>query len=126
MAPTTCNKKFSINERFHSFRYGMNGMKIIFRYEHNFRIQCLLLIVVVIAGVVAGLNETEWLAILIVSGLVFISEIFNSAIEYIADYVSPGYSELIKKVKDVAASAVLLSAVISVITGILIFYSKIF
>lgn len=125
MAPT-CNKKFSINERFHSFRHGMNGMKIIFRYEHNFRIHCLLASIVVFAGIFAGLKETEWLAILIVSGLVFISEIFNSAIEYMADYVSPGYSELIKKVKDITAAAVLISAIISVITGILIFYPKIF
>lgn len=125
MAPTR-NKKFSINERLHSFRYGMNGIKIIFRYEHNFRIHCLLAAIVVFAGIFAGLKETEWLVILIVSGLVFISEIFNSAIEYMADYVSPGYSELIRKVKDVAAAAVLISAIISVISGILIFYPKFF
>ncbi|MFH0865085.1 MAG: diacylglycerol kinase family protein [Bacteroidota bacterium] len=126
MAPTTRIKKFSIFERLRSFRYGLNGMKIIFRYEHNFRIHCLVAAIVLFAGIATGLKETEWLAILIVSGLVFISEMFNSAIEYMADFISPGYSEMIRKVKDVSAAAVLLSAIISVITGILIFYPKFF
>lgn len=123
---SACDKKFTLNSRIRSLRYGMNGLKIIFRHEHNFRIHCLLAVIVLLAGVAAGLEETEWLALVIVSGLVFVSEIFNSAIEYMADYVSPGYNELIRKVKDAAAAAVLLSAIISVITGILIFYPRVF
>jgi diacylglycerol kinase (ATP) len=123
---TLVNKRFSVKARIKSLRYGLNGMKIIFSNEHNFRIHCLIAVLVIISGIATGLEETEWLAIIIVSGLVFISEMFNSSLEYLSDYVSPGYSDLIKKVKDVAAAAVLLSAIISVITGICIFYPKIF
>jgi diacylglycerol kinase (ATP) len=122
----TIKRKFSFRERLMSFRYGANGMMIIFRYEHNFRIHLFIALIAILCGFIAGLKETEWLAILLVSGMVFVCEIFNSAIEYMADYVSPGYSELIRRVKDVSAAAVLLSAIISVITGIVIFYPKIF
>lgn len=125
MAPIR-HKRFSFSERIRSLRYGMNGMRIIFRYEHNFRIHCILAALAIISGIIAGLKETEWMALVIVAGIVFITEMFNSSIEYMADFVSPGHSELIKKVKDVAAAAVLLSAIISVITGVLIFYPKFF
>jgi len=50
-----------------------------------------------------------------------IAEIFNSAIEKLADVVSPGFNEQIKKVKDYCAAAVLLASILAVITGLILF-----
>jgi undecaprenol kinase/diacylglycerol kinase (ATP) len=60
-----------------------------------------------------------------VIGLVFITELLNSAVESLADYINPEWNELIKKAKDYSAAAVLISAIISVIIGAIIFIPKI-
>jgi len=60
-----------------------------------------------------------------VVGFVFSMEIINSAIEQLADFVSPDYHEAIKKVKDLSAAAVLISALVSVIIACIIFIPKI-
>lgn len=56
----------------------------------------------------------------------FSLEIINSAIENICDYISPQWNEVIKKVKDLAAAAVFVSSVISVICGAIIFLPKLY
>ena len=68
-----------------------------------------------------GISLSDWMAILCVSGLVFISECFNTAIENLADLITDRQNEYIRRAKDVAAAAVLLSAIISVAAGLIIF-----
>jgi len=63
----------------------------------------------------------EWVVILILSGIVFISEAFNTAIEIDMDLTSPNFHPYAKDTKDVAAGAVLLSAILAVIVGLIIF-----
>ena len=67
----------------------------------------------------------EWIAVTIVIGAVLAAEAVNSSIEALADLVSPEYNEAIKRTKDLAAGAVLILAVMSVIVGLLIFVPKI-
>lgn len=114
-------KKFNINERLKSFRNAFSGIAGLLRYEHNARIHLFILIVVLLAGIFSGISSSDWIAIVFASGLVFISECFNTAIEYLSDVVSPEYNEKIKGAKDVAAAAVLISAIIAVIIGIIVF-----
>jgi diacylglycerol kinase len=83
------------------------------------------MILVIIASFVLKINKNEWLSIIIVIGFVFSMEIINSAIEQLADFVSPNYQEIIKKVKDLSAAAVLISALVSVIVAFIIFIPKI-
>jgi len=71
------------------------------------------------------LNKNEWKWLLIAIFLVWITEILNTAIEKLADVVSPGYAVAIKQVKDMAAAAVLLSAVFAVVIALIIFLPKI-
>ena len=71
------------------------------------------------------LSKMEWMIIFILIGLVFITEIINTSIEYLSDYVSPHFSKEIKNVKDLAAAAVLISAVFAIVIGSIIFLSKI-
>ena len=76
----------------------------------------------VIAGVLLGLSRMEWVAVVIVIGAVLAAEAVNSALEAIADFVSPEYSEAIKRIKDLAAGAVLLMAIAAAIVGGIIFF----
>jgi diacylglycerol kinase (ATP) len=72
-----------------------------------------------------SLNQTEWMIIFLCFAVVLSFEIINSAIEKLCDLVCPQFNLTIKKVKDMSASAVLLSAIISFIVGCIIFLPKI-
>lgn len=120
------SEKFSLKKRSKSALYALNGLKILFLEEHNSRIHIAIVIVVVTAGFLLKISNTEWLVICILIALVFSLEIINSAIENICDYISPQWNEVIKKVKDLAAAAVFVSSVISVICGAIIFLPKLY
>lgn len=120
------NEKFSLQKRIKSFGYAFNGLKIMFMEEHNSRIHLVAAIIVTIIGFLLKISLTEWALLFIVIGSVFISELFNSALENLANHLSPGQSENIGKVKDLAAAAVLVSAFIAVLTGCVIFLPKLY
>lgn len=119
------NKKFSIKKRLGSFKYALNGLRILINNEHNSRIHLLAAICAIILGFILDISNVEWVTIVIVTGFVFSVEIINSSIEYLADFISPNYHEIIKKVKDLSAAAVLISALVSVIVAFIIFIPKI-
>lgn len=77
------------------------------------------------AGIFFSLSATEWMILLVCFAVVLSFEIINSAIEKLCDLVCPEFNLTIKKVKDMAASAVLLSAIIAFIIGCIIFLPKI-
>jgi diacylglycerol kinase len=112
---------FSLIGRLKSIRDALNGTRILVRYEYNARIHLFILVIVTIAGILFRIKGTEWLAILFVSGLVFVSECFNTAVEYLSDLITNEPNENIRMAKDVAAAGVLISATISVVTGLIIF-----
>jgi diacylglycerol kinase (ATP) len=114
-------KSFSVNARLKSFRDAINGFGTLLMYEHNARIHLAVLVIVIIAGILLRISRADWLAIMFVSGLVIISECFNTAVEYLSDLITDEQNENIRKAKDVAAAGVLISAAISVITGLIIF-----
>ncbi|MBK9389701.1 MAG: diacylglycerol kinase family protein [Bacteroidetes bacterium] len=115
------NRKFSLADRLRSFWYAFNGIKRLIADEHNFRIHLLALLLIITAGILVGITTSDWLAIIFVSALVLISESFNSSIERLSDAVNPGIDDRIRKAKDIAAAAVLISAVAAIITGLLVF-----
>jgi diacylglycerol kinase len=113
--------KFSLSARFQSFRHAFSGLSVLLKYEHNSRIHLFILILVLIAGLILRISLSDWMTIIFASGLVFISECFNTAVEYLSDDISPGYDEKIGKAKDVAAAGVLISAIVSVLVGTIVF-----
>ncbi len=112
---------FSLTDRFRSFRFAFRGILDVLKYEHNFRIHITILLLVIAAGISLKISEYEWLIIIIVSALVLISECLNSSIEHLADAIKPDEDERIRKVKDIAAAAVLISAIAAAVTGAIIF-----
>ena len=118
-------QKFSISKRIKSFKHAFNGLGILLKEEHNARIHLAAVVVVTIAGFYFKIAAMEWVTLVLVMGIVISMEIINSFIENLCDFVSPNKHELIKKVKDLAAAAVLVSAFSALIIGLIIFVPKI-
>ncbi|PKP19122.1 MAG: diacylglycerol kinase [Bacteroidetes bacterium HGW-Bacteroidetes-21] len=118
-------QNFSIKKRLQSFKYAFNGLKILIKEEHNARIHLLATIIVLVAGVIFKLSVYEWVIIVLAIGFVIAIEIINTTIENIADIVSPQKHDAIKKIKDISAAGVLISAITALILGLLIFIPKI-
>lgn len=116
---------FTLKKRLKSFRYAFAGIRNLLIYEHNSRILLLVAILAAILGIVLHISLWQWAVLAIVIFVVFIAEIFNSAIENLADVVSPVYNDAIKRVKDYCAAAVLLASIMAAIAGILIFLPEI-
>lgn len=118
-------QKFSIKKRLKSFTYAWNGLKVLVKEEHNFRIHIVVTIGVVIFAILLKISVYEWIAIMLAIGLVIATEIMNSAIENMADFVSPEKHEMVKKIKDISAAGVLICAVVTLLVGLIIFLPKI-
>ena len=78
-------------------------------------------IIVIIISFYFSITKTEWLFILVAIGGMFSLEIVNTAIERVVDLVTGEYHSLAKQAKDLAAGAVFVYAILSVIIGIVIF-----
>ncbi len=118
-------KPFSIKARLKSFTYAFQGWKVLIGEEHNARIHLASAIMAIIAGVLLKISSLEWIVIVLAISIVFAAEAFNSAIEYLCNFVSPQYHELIKKIKDLTALAVLFIAAGALVSGLIIFLPKI-
>ena len=108
-----------------SFAYALHGLKICFISELNFRIHTVLTIIAVILAIVFNVSIFEWMAISFCIAFVIAMEMLNTSIEKLCDVIHQEFHPGIKKVKDIAAGAVLVSAVFSLITGLIIFLPKI-
>ncbi|MCC8170443.1 MAG: diacylglycerol kinase family protein [Parabacteroides sp.] len=117
--------RFSLRKRLKSFVYAFRGIGLLVRHEHNARIHSVAAAAAVTAGFVLRITPVEWTVIVLVIGAVLAAEAFNSALEALCDFVSPGYHESIKKAKDLAAGAVLLVAIAAAIIGAVIFLPRI-
>jgi diacylglycerol kinase (ATP) len=123
----TINKKtnsFSLKARLKSFRYASDGINAFFSSQHNAIIHLMITIFVFAAALFFDVSKEELISIVIVAGFVWASELFNTAIEKLADLVSKDHHPEIKFIKDISAAAVLISAIAAFITGAIIFLPK--
>ncbi|MCD8179061.1 MAG: diacylglycerol kinase family protein [Tannerellaceae bacterium] len=116
---------FSFRKRVKSFLYAFQGIKSLITHEHNARIHAFATVLVCLAGYFLNLSAHEWICVVILIGSVLAAEAFNTAIEKIADFISPERHPVIKEVKDVAAAGVLFTAIAAAIAGLIIFVPKI-
>jgi diacylglycerol kinase len=104
-----------------SVRYALQG--IAFALEgRNFRIQLFMAVAALAAGFYFSITRLEWCVVLICMILVLALEIINSSIEGLVDLVTRERNPLAGKVKDLAAGAVLVTACIAAVIGVLIFW----
>jgi undecaprenol kinase len=110
----------------HSFHFALQGLTHTIANERNMRIHVVISIVVVICGFLVRLTALEWLFILFAIGGVFTLELLNTALERIVDLVTEDFHPLAKQAKDIAAAAVFVYAILSIIAGMIIFVPKLF
>jgi diacylglycerol kinase (ATP) len=110
--------------RLHSFLYAFKGIYLLFGTQINAKIHLLVALFVLLLGFLFQLFWYEWALILFAIGLVFAMEAANTAIEFLVDLVSPQHNEQAGKVKDLAASAVLIAAITALVIGLLVFVPK--
>ncbi len=108
-------------QRLFAFRDAGRGVAFLIRGEAHARIHLLATLIVLGLGLWLGLPLTDWLALILAVGLVWVAEAVNSAIEATVDLVSPDWHPLAGKAKDIAAGAVLLAALCAASVGVLVF-----
>jgi diacylglycerol kinase len=114
------NKSF-FYRRLKSFKYALRGFSGVVITQPNFIIHLLAIGVVFVVGYFMKISLVEWGLLVLAIGLVLIAEIFNTAVEWLGDLISPDYNEKIRWAKDAAAGGVLVAAGAAVLIAILVF-----
>jgi diacylglycerol kinase len=100
--------------------HALRGITLFVRTERNARIEIFISVVVILLALYIDVSLVELAILLLCIGLVLAAEAFNSSIERMADYQSKEKHPEIKDIKDMAAGAVLISAIISLVIGVII------
>ncbi len=108
-----------------AFGYALQGIRTLFTSQCHVRFHLLAAIVVIALGFSVGLSRVEWCCVIFAIAIVIACEAFNTAIEFLTDRISPEHHPLSGKAKDVAAAAVLVSAIGAAAVGAIIFGPKI-
>ncbi len=116
-------KSSSVKE---SISHALRGLKLALSSQRNFVIEFLFGILVLFCAIFLRFDITDICIVIVMIAIVLICELINSVIEFTLDAVyKNNYSKLVEMAKDISAGMVLLSAIISVVVGILIFTKNI-
>lgn len=113
--------RFSIHARVVSFAYAFRGLKFMLQSQHNAWLHVVATVLVCIFGAGLQISKTEWCFVILSMMAVWTAEAFNTAIECVTDLASPEFHALAGKAKDVAAAAVLITAIGAAIIGAVVF-----
>ena len=97
---------FTLSGRARSFGHAFRGLAALLASQHNAWIHAAASLAVVIAGLVFGVSRLEWALLFLAIGMVWAAEAFNTAVEWLADVVSPQHDDRIGRAKDVSAAGV--------------------
>lgn len=112
---------FSLAGRVRSIRYAVNGITEMLKSEHNAWVHLFATVCAIAVAYLLEVNAAEWCFLILAIMAVWVAEALNTAFEFLCDVASPEFHPLVKKSKDVAAGAVLLSAIGAVIIALIIF-----
>jgi diacylglycerol kinase (ATP) len=107
---------------FDSFRYAVEGIVHVFRTQRHMRFHFLILVLALLVGILYGLPSERLAILFVVVSSVLVAEMFNTAVESVVDLVTQTYHPLAKLAKDIAAGAVLITAITAVMVGLLLFF----
>ena len=113
--------KLTLVGRLKSFGYAGNGIRLMLISQQNAWLHALATLLVVVLGVILHITFLEWCLITLAIIAVWTAEAMNTALEFLADVASPEFNPLVGKAKDVAAGAVLITAMGAFFIGVLIF-----
>ena len=102
------------------FEHAFAGIWHVVRTQRNARIHLCVTMLVIVGGAWLGLGATEWAILALTIGMVLAAEAFNTAVENVVDLVTLEDHPLAGVAKDAGAAAVLLTAIVAVVVGLLI------
>lgn len=108
-----------------SFNYAIDGIFEAIRTERHMKFHSFITIVAIMVALFSDISRQEVLALAISIALVWVAELFNSAVEAVVDLVTDQYHPLAKRAKDIAAGATLVTGINALIVGYIIFENKI-
>ena len=110
-----------------SLMYALNGVRLAFRSQRNFRKHLVIMVLTLAIAYFLKVNLVEFCVILFANAFVLVCEMFNSVVEFVIDaYYKNKWAKLAKLSKDIGAGAVLVSATTSAIISLLIYADKIY
>ena len=110
-----------------SVTYALNGVRLAFRSQRNFRKHLVIALLTFAIAFFLRVDVIEFCIILFANVFVLVCEMFNSVIEFVIDaYYKNKWAKLAKLAKDIGAGAVLISACASALISLLIYGSKIY
>ena len=112
---------FHLAGRVRSFYYAARGVSVMLRTQHNAWIHAVATVAVGMAGVSLDISREEWFFVLLAAASVWTAEALNTAFESLCDVASPEIHPLVERAKDVAAGAVLITALAAATIGVFIF-----
>lgn len=115
------NAQLTFSGRIRSVKCALVGIRVMIFSQQNAWIHSIATILVVIFGIHFNLTNAEWCWIVLAMMAVWTAEALNTAFEFLTDVASPTFHPLAAKAKDVSAGAVLITAIGSIVIGLLIF-----
>ena len=106
------------------FRHAFTGLHIAFTTDNSFKAHLLFSVVALGLAVWLQPNLTGWALVVLAIGLVFVAELFNTAIEYLVRMFTTEYHELAEKLLDISAGAVLFASFTAVALAALVFVPR--
>lgn len=116
----------TIRKHVAGYGHGIRGIRLAFRYEPAMRFHGAATVGVILANVLLQISQTDWLITLMLTGLVWMAEVFNTAIEKLADRVTREQDLLIRHAKDLASGAVSILCLFAVICAGIIYLPYLF
>ena len=110
-----------LSREIESFACAFRGITALLKSEVHARIHLAATVVAVVLGWWFEITRGEWLAVILAIGLVWVAEALNTAIEYVADLAHPDEHPEVKKLKDLAAAAVLFASIAALVVGLIVF-----
>ncbi len=113
-------RPFQFTGRIRSFKFAFVGIWTMLKSQHNAWVHACATVAVVLAGFYFHVSTPEWCWLVLAIMAVWTAEALNTAFEFLADVASPEFHPLVKHSKDVAAGGGLISAIGSVVIGLLV------
>lgn len=110
---------------FRKFSYAFKGLFISLKEEKSLVIHFISSFFAIIIGAILQISLVQWAILVLTIGIVISSELMNTAIENVVDMVAFKFNFNAKKIKDIAAAATLILAIVAIIIGLLIFIPRI-
>jgi len=115
-------RPFQFSGRVRSFRHAIAGIVRMLCCQHNAWIHAIATVAVIAAGCFFHLSVSEWCWLILAISTVWTAEALNTAFEFLADAASPNFHPIVRDAKDVAAGAVLITAIAATIIGAILFW----